>query len=298
MSKHPLMKLRNFSENRDKSSDAYKKTLQYPLQIMIKYDGRHTTIHKRADGSVKYYTSSGIEFELLDDQVFGEAETPIGVYFAEMMGEGIEGKLGDRVHSGCQTNMVSQTKKGLFNKHKPVWKIFDYVTMADFEVGKCEMPFIERWNFLLDKVPSSSLAFAMQCENFEHVQMFMNKAVNNGWEGVVMYHCGMEWIGKATRRHEAVKWKLRPTADLLVVDELEGEGKYHGLIGSLRLHDAEGNHVCDVGSGLTDEMRALWGNFTGKIVEVEFEQVMDSKLIQPVFKHIRDDKTKAEKVEI
>jgi len=284
MSKWPLQKLRNFEDTqRDKNKMKHNRT------SMLKYDGRQNSIWVNADGSVQYFTSSGLEYDLLDDQIF--PELPVGVYFAEMMGEGKTGVLGDRRFSGIQTNMVSNFKKGLFNKHKPVWRIFDYVTHMDFQMGNCKIPFIERLAFMIDHVPYQYLTEHMECTNHSHTELFMSRAIEAGFEGIVSIDDNHMWNGAGSRKYTAMKWKKLKTADLLVIEELPGEGKYSGMIGSLLLEDGEGKTMCSVGSGLNDEQRASLGSFVGKIVEVRYEQVMDSKLIQPVFLCVRDDKT-------
>jgi len=284
-----VAKLKNYED-----TTKFNNKMKWPRQAMIKYDGRWTCIVKHPDQTVQYFTSGGKMFELLDDQVFGFADTPVGVYFAEMMGENIEGKLGERVHSGIQTTMFTNTGKGLFNKHKPTWRIFDYVTIADYDVGKCELPFINRWSYLKDKVPTNYLAYDMECLTKAHWDMFHAKVVGDDWEGTVSIDFNQQWIASKSRPHTQCKRKDLNTADLLVTEELEGEGKYVGYIGSLRCVDGTGKEVCLVGSGLTDEQRASHGSFIGKIVEVRYEQVIDTRLVQPIFKHVRDDKTEAE----
>ena len=275
-------------------SDKFHKKMGWPRIDMVKYDGRSTTIVKHPSGKVDYFTSGGKRFELMDDQVFGFDDTPVGVYFAEMMGKNIEGKLGDRVHSGIQTTMFTNTGKGIPNMHKPTWRIFDYVTIADYDVGICELPFINRWSYLKDKLPTAYLANDMESENISHSNMFHSKVVDDGWEGTVSIDCSQVWRATKSRPHTQVKRKDLMTADLLVVEEVEGTGKYEGMIGSLRCVDGTGYEVCSVGSGLTDEQRGQWGLFLDEIVEVRYEQIMDRKLVQPIFKFLREDKKEAE----
>ena len=295
-SKWFMQKLKPFSKNRDKPTDAYLAQIAFPRISLIKYDGRQTTIHIAADGEVTYYSSGGHMFKLLDDGIFAETFMAQGVYFAEMNGEGSESKLGDRVDAGIQTTCVTNTKKGIYNKHKPSFKIFDCIDEDDWYAGVSKTSFIDRFETLKSFVPTEFLAENMECLNYEHHLMFKKFAIKRGYEGVVSTHFGQRWIGKGTRKHDSFKDKDRPTADLMCVEELEGEGKYVGKVGSLRLEDASGNEVCCVGSGLTDYQRSLWGAYKGKIIEVKYEQVMKHKLIQPIFVTIRDDKTKAEQL--
>lgn len=269
----------------------FKAKVNYPRQVMIKYDGRHTTIVKHTGGRVDYYSSGGKLFQLLDDQVFGLADTPPGVYFAEMMGNGVEGKLGDRVHSGIQTTMFTNTSKNIFNKQKPVWRIFDYVTMADYDTGRCELPYINRWSYLKDKIATSYLAYDMECLTVEHFNMFHTKAVADGWEGTVCIDCQQQWVASKSRLHTLIKRKDRLDADLLCIGVNAGTGKYTGMIGSLILQDKSGR-VVDVGSGMSDADRALDADYyIDKVIEIVYEQLL-ATYIQPIYQRVRDDKTK------
>lgn len=281
-----VQKLRTYEDSRKFASK-----VRWPRQVMIKYDGRCTTIVKHPDQTVSYYTSGGKLFELLDDQVFGFADTPVGVYFAEMMGGKVEGKLGDRTESGIQTTMFTNTRKGLFNKHKPTWRIFDYVTIADYDVGICELPYLARWSYLKDKVPTQYLAYDMECLHPGHWAMFHTKAVAEGWEGTVCIDHTQQWKASKSRPHTQIKRKDRRDADLLCLDWQEGTGKYIDMIGSLCLADSKGRQVW-VGSGLTDEQRrADPRDYVDKVIEIVYEQLLDT-YIQPVFVRVRDDKTK------
>ena len=279
------MKLRTYED-----TDKFNNKLHYPRQVMLKYDGRNTTIVKHPDQRVEYYTTGGKRFELLDDQAFGFEDTPVGVYFAEMMGKGIEGRLGERIHSGIQTTMFTNTSKGLFNRHKPTWRIFDYVTIADYDVGICELKYVNRWSYLKDKVPTEYLAYDMECLNKAHWDMFHTKAVADGWEGTVSIDNTQQWMAKKSRPHTQIKRKDRKDADLLCTGWTMGEGKYSGMIGSLKLVDSKGR-VVDVGSGLSDAQRNPDIEYVGKVIEIVYEQLM-ATYIQPIFVRVRDDKTK------
>jgi len=285
MKQQTQQKLRDFKYK-------FKGKLKWPRICTIKYDGRFTTIIKHPNGKVDYYSSGWKRFELLDDQVFGFDETPVGVYFAEMMGEGVEGKLGDRIHAGIQTTMFTNTMHGKWNKHKPTWRIFDFVTIADYEVGKCELPYVERWSYLMEHIPTQFLAYNMESLNIEHEQMFIDKVVAEGYEGIVSVDQFQHWEATSSRRWTAIKWKKRPTADLLCIDVTEGEGKYVGMVGALVLKDSKGR-IVNVGSGLTDDDRSRGDYFVGKVIEIDYEQIMET-YIQPTFKFVREDKTEEE----
>jgi hypothetical protein len=219
-----------------------------------------------------------------------------GIYFAELNGTGSASKLGDRVDAGVQTTYVTNTKKGIYNQGKPSWRIFDCISEEDWNNGISEKDFVTRFEVMKQFIPAQYLPEHMECENYEHHLLFKKQVVKRGYEGVVSKYFGHKWVGKGTRKHTAFKDKDRPTADLLCIEELNGEGKYDGYVGSLRCVDASGKEVCCVGSGLTDHQRSLHGSYNGKIIEVKYEQIMDAKLIQPIFVCVRDDKTEAEEL--
>ena len=284
------MKFKTVAKLRDFNKDYQPNKLRFPRICTIKYDGRHTTIFKKVNGDVEYYSSSGKMFKLLDDQVFGFDDTPVGVYFAEMMGEGVEGKLGDRVHSGIQTTMFTNTKKGILNKHKPTWRIFDFVTFEDYEKGESALGFVDRFSYLMEHIPTQYLAYNMESLELAHDEMFLNKVVEAGYEGIVSIDFDHRWAATKSRKWTAIKWKKRPTADLLCTGTTEGEGKYEGQIGALLLVDSMGRSV-SVGSGLSDSDRAMDSEeFVGKVVEIEYEQITNCSYIQPTFVRVREDK--------
>jgi ATP-dependent DNA ligase len=93
-----------------------------------------------------------------------------------------------------------------------------------------------------------------------------------------------------------MKWKRRPSVDLVVTATVTGVGKYLNLIGSLVMEDSEGRTV-SVGSGMSDEDREKPSSYwIGKVVEVYYEQIIHT-YIQPTFGSntlgvtIREDKT-------
>jgi DNA ligase-1 len=119
----------------------------------------------------------------------------------------------------------------------------------------------------------------------------LKEATSSGYEGIVMKNPMWEWKSTKSRTVDFCKWKRRPTADLLCISTTEGTGKYEGMIGALVLQDSKGR-VVQVGSGLNDDDRLVEpDNFIGNVVEIEYEQIMET-YIQPTFITIRLDKTK------
>jgi len=112
-------------------------------------------------------------------------------------------------------------------------------------------------------------------------------ACKYGWEGMMCVEPSSVYTpGK--RGNHIVKLKYRKTADLLCIGTEPGEGKYQGMIGALVLKDRNGR-VVRVGSGLDDLDRSYKNDYIGKIIEIEYEQILDT-YIQPTFVCVRYDK--------
>ena len=84
------------------------------------------------------------------------------------------------------------------------------------------------------------------------------------------------------------------SADLIITGWTEGEGKYAGLIGSVKVSTYDGEELASV-SGMTDEIRrAISADpeaFLGRVCEVQYQNVAKlGRLRHPVFLGFRDDK--------
>lgn len=261
--------------------------IKYPVIASIKYDGRNTIVHKKGN-NITYETSGGKEFRLVNNEPFDQL--PDGHFFAEMLGNGIEGKLGDRIHSGIQTSCMSNTSKKLLNHHKPNWKIFSYLNNADYTSGKASGRYktiltrIDFWNRSLqaDFCPRFIIV-----ENEQELRHYYKTIISEGWEGLMVAQPDMLWNNSTSRLKTLCKLKGRYTIKGICIDTLDGEGKYSNMIGSLVIKLDTGI-VVSVGSGLTDYERQT-GSFIGKVIELEYEQLSkDGIPLQPTFISIRE----------
>jgi DNA ligase-1 len=204
----------------------------------------------------------------------------------EFIGES-KGKLGDRTKCGILTTWRTEYAKGYsHNIGNNRFKVFDIIIEG--------ISFERRLDIL------KTLKLPKQIELVEFKLMTLSEAKRR-WLGDITSH-GYEGLYLKDRNHlyipgkrvnTAIKLKKRPTIDLKCVDILEGDGKYAGMIGSLVLIDKEGR-VVNVGSGLQDWERQLPKKyFIGKIIEIEYEQILDT-YIQPTYIRIREDKNETD----
>lgn len=263
----------------------------------IKYDGHQIFIMK-VGHTVAFFTSNWKQFDI---SITRKAlETLDGDFM--LVGEymcGLEGKLGARAHSTKITTFRTNFNNGIYNSIADEYltniRVFDCVPMTTAGHLRVDTPFYARIAYLQDlavSFPNCIKAVDFTIENFDTILRKASKLTKDGWEGMMAIKTDSPYmVGK--RVHHAIKIKPRLTADLLCIDVRPGTGKYVGLIGSLECRDSS-NRIVNVGSGLSDEQRAKTkADYIGKVVEVEYEKIEDT-YIQPVFKTIRNDKTKEE----
>lgn len=138
--------------------------------------------------------------------------------------------------------------------------------------------------------------------NYEHSIANMLDAVTSaGAEGLMLNLANANYQHKRTQ--DLIKVKNTYTMDMLVYDIELGTGKYEGMVGALHCIVKDNDKVIEarVGSGLSDEQRAMWidRSIVGKTVEVAYFSMSQSSgtygtklysLRFPRLKRVRTDK--------
>lgn len=124
----------------------------------------------------------------------------------------------------------------------------------------------------------------------------LDYASEHDWEGCMI---NKDTVYECKRTTNLIKVKKFFSADLEVVDVLEGEGRLKGTLGALVVKYK--NNTVNVGSGYDDETRKYIcdnrEDMIGKIIEVKYKEVSKDKktglesLQFPIFKNCRFDKT-------
>jgi len=259
--------------------------------LSIKYDGNQIFIVKRSK-QIQFFTSDWKEFtiELVEDEL---SRVPGDfILVGEFMNK-CEGKLGDRRHSAVLTTYRTNFSKSMANigleQAFTNIKVFDCLEIINGEL-QTTVPYgtrIRTAAYLIEGLRYLETVKTMLITGKE-ARACVKQFTSAGWEGGMLvepdsiYH-----IGK--RVNHSIKLKNRPTADLRCIGVEEGEGKYTGKIGALVLLDSFSREV-SVGSGLSDEERGYHEDcFLDKIIEIEYEQIMDT-YIQPTYVRVREDK--------
>ncbi len=269
-----------------KKGKLLKKFLRFPVYAGPKYDGNYTIVRVESFGNTQFISSGGHTYDNNNPTFF--EWLPRGVYIAERIAN--DGKLGDRRYCALTGPRGMQTAKN----HK--YMVHDYLTLDEYDKGSADENYVHRRARLREICGDYWIA-----DHLVHTQaeldIYLELITKKGFEGLMIKDPAWIWKDTKSRKPELSKYKRRPTVDLLVIGVNEGTGKYEGMIGSLTLTDSKGRQV-DVGSGMSDEDRAgLHTYYIGKVVEVFYEQIMDT-YIQPTFGDeyegvlIREDKTK------
>lgn len=273
--------------NAHKKGTLLKKTMKFPMFGSIKYDGNYSTVVVDI-GDPVFISSGNHIYDNDKDTIFHTALK--GVYLVERIAT--DGKLGDR--NRCNL----RGPRGYQTAHGHTYKVHHYLTLDEYKAGQASQPYVRSRELLANRILEQYIPAEVLLHNQEEVEQYLNEVVAKGYEGIMLKHPDWLWADHKTRRTtDLVKYKKRPTADLLVIGIEEGTGKYTGMIGALLVRDKAGRQV-SVGSGMSDAERYLNPrHFIGKVVEVFYEQIMDT-YIQPTFGGeyegvlIRHDKTR------
>ena len=265
----------------------------YPCQAEIKYDGHYTVIVVTEKGSFKMYTSGGHEYILPSEAVAYDelSELPRNVYMAERISDGFLGSRKDVALVGSKLDGQLQ-----YCKPDSKFKVFDTVTVEEFDAGKSTTSFRERREILTQIIDYRNLYVAAAggyvAKTEEEAREFAADVVSQGAEGIMLKQLNTAWRNSKSRKVDFLKYKILHTADLAVTAENAGKTKAsQDVIGSLTVTDKNGT-LLNVSSGLSDDQRRAWGAYIGNVVEVRYEHKNeDGTYVQPVFLHLRDDKT-------
>ncbi len=164
--------------------------------------------------------------------------------------------------------------------------VHDYLSYADYSNGRSLVSYKRRQVMLETHISYLNHISNVVVNNDQELEAYMKVVTDLGYEGIMMKDPYWLWRDTNSRTTDFMKYKKRPTADLLCIRTEPGQGKYTDMIGALVLVDSVGREV-SVGAGLSDSDRR--GDYIGKVIEIEYEQIL-STYIQPVFIAIREKK--------
>ena len=272
--------------------------------ITQKLDGLRCCIIKE-NGVVSIYSRQGQVFKgLVDIEYEANLLLPDNmVYDGELILRNDNNLLSKDLY---RATMKVARKDGV--KKNLIFNMFDMLPFNEFQSGESKFDCRTRKQNLNHMFSDKPFRWIQEVpvlyigKDISQIDMLLNKMIEQGNEGIMVNLAGGKYQCK--RSKEILKVKKMQTADVLVLDLYEGDGENKGVLGAALIQfEHKGNlYMCKVGSGFSKEQRRFfWKNpdkIKGKIIEISYFEISTNQndkkysLRFPVFKHIRDDKTK------
>jgi ATP-dependent DNA ligase len=289
-----------------KSNSKTMKNIVYPAYVQNKFDGMRVNIVIDENGTVQVFSRNGKPL-LTHGRFNGVAKHfANSVLDGELLCVGSDGKYFDRkVSNGICNKAVRQTisKEEASSLTMVVWDALPVKNVMT-GVATTSLSYKDRLQWLINtfkRVKGNELKIVetTQVADVGEVMKLFGDALVAGEEGIILKNIDSQWEPK--RSNHMIKFKAEHTADLEIIDILEGQGKATGKLGSFLVKSKCGLLEVSVGTGFSDLAREDFysKNYIGDIVEVTYNEVIESKgkkltsLFLPVFQRMRPDKTEA-----
>jgi len=203
-------------------------------------------------------------------------------------------------------NLLFKDISGAFRRHAPQFNLeawlFDAVTLQEFRAGRSERPYalrIKALKHVADRkfgvIPPITLGTREEVqEQIDNIRAYGYKLE---LDGMMAKQADGIWIAGDDTEGRTLKLKNKISVDLRCIGLTEGKGKFAGMIGSLRVR-FNGKEAEVSGGKMTTKERKFWfstghrSNIVDKIIEVHALGITpDGNLREPVYQHIRYDKT-------
>jgi DNA ligase-1 len=203
--------------------------------------------------------------------------------------------MSDDFNAMQQTAMSSKSKKSVGDVK---YHVFGWIPVNEFNSSNFKMVTKERLEnldlFFQQNPNLSNIVKVDQTlvNSVDKILELERKYLAQGLEGAMALPNIPYYLGKKSNR--LMKFKTMKSMDCKIVGMYEGEGKYAGMLGGLKLIQENGLE-CDVGSGFTDDDRNnIWNEKTlaiGRIAEIKYQDLSaDGVMRFPVILRWRNDK--------
>jgi len=270
--------------------------------VTEKLDGLRCVLIKE-NGSISIFSRQGQQFEgLVDIETEAAKLDDNMVYDGELI---LRNDNNLKSKDLYRATMKVARKDGI--KENLILNMFDVLPLPEFQKGISKLGCADRKQQLHQQLADRDFEWIKEVpvlytgNDISQINIWLDRMIEQDKEGVMVNLADGKYQCKRTK--EILKVKKMQTADVLVLDVVEGEGENKGKLGAAVIEfEHEGkNYQCKVGSGFSKEERvAFWNNpelIKGKIVEISYFEISTNQnddsysLRFPVFKHLRNDKT-------
>ena len=256
-------------------------------------------IARKENGEVKFFSRQGNEFTSLG-KLKDELELTIGDDDFVLDGELC---VMDENGNEDYKSVVSQIKRKDYTIENPMFIVFDYLTLPEFDKGTSMFTTSER----MVRIGSGQYFKALEMETItseEQAVEKLNEAVENGWEGYMIRKADAPYEGKRTRallkmkkmHDEEYTVKSIETGPFRMIDKSTGLEKTIETLTNVII-EHKGNDV-SVGSGFSLDERVKYYSdpslIVGKEITVQYFELSKDKdgiesLRFPVVKHVFEE---------
>jgi DNA ligase 1 len=266
--------------------------ITYPAYLNVKADGMFLNIFLNGKESPVYKTRPGNIFPLnrpdIDDILMKGFDYGYEVLMGEarVWSQKFKKYLPRKIGNGILNSILQGTpsEEVLSSHEKIILTVWDIVPGEDFYKGESWIPYKDRWGDLQDCIGEfdneEDPAYVNLISNVivnseEDAYKIAQVWINSGLEGGVLKDKKFFW--KNHTSPYCIKLKAEKVCELRITGWELGEGKYSGVMGSVRCETEDGKLEVWV-SGWTDEERNWdWDDYIGKIISVKFNEVIESK---------------------
>lgn len=254
-------------------------------------------IARKENGVVKFFSRAGNEFTtlgVLKDELENLSDNFV-----------MDGEMCVMDENGTEDYkaVVSQIKRKEYTIEEPMFIVFDYLTLEEFDNGTSEVSTIDR----MDRITSGQYFKALEMETIiseDQAVAKLDEAVDNGWEGYMIRRADAPYEGKRTRallkmkkmHDEEYTVKDIEVGPFRVIDKSTGLEKTIETLANVII-EHKGNTV-SVGSGFSLEERSRYYKnpklIIGKEITVQYFELSKDKdgiesLRFPVIKHVFEE---------
>ncbi len=272
--------------------------IKFPAYVQTKMDGMRANIVCK-DNNTIVYSRNGKPMEMF--QRFQHSIPNNTIVDGEFIlfnskRQVLDRKTGNGILHKAVVGTISKDEVSMIKM--VVWDIIPY---KDWQSGHYDLSYDKRLKKL--KAGLNTDLFTMidtaTVKDMEAVEKIYAKKIKEGQEGLIIKNIDSPW--EAKRSKHMIKMKEVLEIDLRIVDYVEGEGKYVGMLGKFVCENKDKSIRVGVGTGYSDEQRESYTrDDVGKICSVKYNAIISSRtkhtksLFLPVFVEFRPDKDEPE----
>ena len=268
-----VMLAEKYEDNESKVSD---------FIITEKLDGIRNVLIKE-NGKISMFSRQGQVVEgLIDIEIEAEKLLDNYVYDGELLLRNDNGLNSADLYRAT----VKEVRKDGIKKNVEFY-VFDMIPLNEFKVGKSKKDCLSRKLKLSKTIDTQGFKYIKELpmmyigDDKSHLLELLSRVEKQGKEGLMVNT--IDGLYECKRSKSLLKVKTFRTADVRVLEVIEGTNKNKGKLGAIRIQFKHNGQLyeCNCGSGFSDEERIKYFNnpelLIGNIVEVGYFEISSNQ---------------------